>query len=153
MPAAPALVAATVDHLARFAPFDAMSPEDLAWLAERLKLGYYAKGEVVLSPRHGEVDRLFIIKQGVVQGEQAAKGGAWLELHEGESFPLGALLSKRPAISTFRAQTDVFATSWQRRTSTPCSSARPLSTTSARVASPRSSRNRRRACRPNTPPR
>lgn len=108
MPAAPALVAATVDHLARFAPFDAMSPEDLAWLAERLKLAYYAKGEVVLSPRHGEVDRLFIIKQGVVQGEQAAKGGAWLELHEGESFPLGALLSKRAAISTFRAQTDVF---------------------------------------------
>lgn len=108
MTAAPALIAATVAHLGRYAPFDAMSPEDLAWLAERLKLGYYAKGEVVLSPRHGEVDRLFIIKQGVVQGEQAAKGGAWLELHEGESFPLGALLSKRPAISTFRAQTDVF---------------------------------------------
>ncbi len=108
MSAAPALLAATIDHLARFAPFDAMSPEDLAWLVERLKLGYYAKGEIILAPAHGEVDRLFIIKQGVVQGEQAAKGGAWLELHEGESFPLGALLSKRAAISTFRAQTDVF---------------------------------------------
>jgi CBS domain-containing protein len=108
MSAAPALIAATVAHLSRFAPFDAMAPEHLTWLAERLQLGYYAKGEVVLSPERGEVDRLYIIKQGVIQGEQAAQGGAWLELHEGESFPLGALLSRRPAISTFRAQTDVF---------------------------------------------
>jgi CBS domain-containing protein len=108
MSAAPALIAATVAHLSRFAPFDAMAPEHLAWLAERLKLGYYARNEVVLSPARGEVDRLYIIKQGVIQGEQAAQGGAWLELHEGETFPLGALLSRRPAISTFRAQTDVF---------------------------------------------
>lgn len=108
MPAAAALIAATVAHLARFAPFDAMAAEHLAWLAERLSLAYYAKGEIVLDPSRGVVDRLYIIKQGVVQGEQPAQGGAWLELHEGETFPLGALLSHRPAISTFRAQSDVF---------------------------------------------
>ena len=102
-----ALIVATVDHLARFAPFDGMAREHMIWLAERLQLGYFAKGEALLEPEHGEVARLFIIKQGIVQGERE-DSVAWLELHEGESFPLGALLSRRPAISTFRAQSDVF---------------------------------------------
>ena len=101
------LILATVEHLARFAPFDGMAREHLIWLAERLEVGYFAKGEILLEPEQGEVDRLFIIKQGIVQGEREGSG-AWLELHEGESFPLGALLSYRPAISTFRAKGDVF---------------------------------------------
>lgn len=108
MSAPNALIQATVDHLARFVPFDGMAPEHLAWLAERLKLAYYGKGETLLAPAHGLVQKLFIIKQGVVQGDQG-DAGAWLELNEGESFPLGALLSSRAAISSFRAQTDVFA--------------------------------------------
>ncbi|TCS72144.1 CBS domain-containing protein [Sulfuritortus calidifontis] len=108
MPADTALIAATVEHLARFAPFDRMQNEHLAWLAERLSLAYYAKGETVLAPERGEVQTFYIIKQGVIQGEREGKG-AWLELHEGECFPIGALLSRRPAISHFRAQTDVFS--------------------------------------------
>lgn len=107
-PATPnTLILATADHLARFAPFDGMAREHLIWLAQRLKLGYFAKGEVILEPDHGEVDRLFIIKQGIVQGERDGSV-AWLEVHEGESFPLGALLANRAPISTFRAQGDVF---------------------------------------------
>ncbi|MDW8324872.1 MAG: putative nucleotidyltransferase substrate binding domain-containing protein [Burkholderiales bacterium] len=107
MTAAP-LTATVVADLTRHSPFDAMGAEDLEWLAQRLSLAYHPKGETILSPEQGEVDRLFIIKQGVVQGEQAGQGGAWLELHEGEVFPLGALLSRRAVISTFRAVTDVF---------------------------------------------
>lgn len=103
-----ALIQATADHLARFAPFDGMLRAHLIWLAERLRVGYFAQGEVLLAPAQGEVNRLFIIKQGVVQGEREAGADAWLELHEGESFPLGALLSRRAAISTFRARSDVF---------------------------------------------
>jgi CBS domain-containing protein len=103
-----ALIAATVDHLTRFVPFDAMSQEHLTWLAERLKLDYFAKGETVMSPDEGEVKRMLIIKQGVVVGEQNGDE-AWIELHEGEAFPIGSLLSNRAAISVFRAQTDVFA--------------------------------------------
>lgn len=103
------LILATVEHLARFAPFDSMAREDLIWLVRRLATGYFAKGEILLQPSQGVVNRLIIIKQGVVQGEREDSGGdAWLELHAGESFPLGALLSQRPAISTFRARTDVF---------------------------------------------
>lgn len=105
------LIQATADHLARFAPFDRMEREHLNWLAERLQLAYYAKDEIVLAPDKGEVQTLHIIKQGVIVGERDdQKGGAdaWLELHEGESFPIGALLARRPAISIFRAQTDLF---------------------------------------------
>lgn len=107
MAAPNSLIAATVDHLSRFAPFDRMDKAHLAWLAGQLKLAYYAKGEVVLAPERGEVQTLHIIKQGVIHGEREGEG-AWLELHEGETFPIGALLAKRPAISIFRAQTDVF---------------------------------------------
>lgn len=109
--AANSLIQATVDHLGQFAPFDRMEREHLLWLARKLALAYFAKGEVILSPgQAGEIPFL-IIKQGVVQGEQGvalAEEGAWLELHEGECFPLGALLANRPVTSTYRASTDVF---------------------------------------------
>jgi CBS domain-containing protein len=102
------LLQATAEHLARFVPFDGMARDDLIWLAERLNLAYYGKGETLLAPGDGNADKLFIIKQGVVSGEQA-NADAWLELHEGESFPLGALLSGRAAVSHFKAKSDVFA--------------------------------------------
>jgi len=106
------LILAIVEHLCRFAPFGNMEREHLIWMAERLKLGYYAKGETVLSPENGEVGTFFIIKQGEIHGEQdvvrAQEDSAWLELHEGECFPLGALLSKRPVNSTYKAGIDTF---------------------------------------------
>jgi CBS domain-containing protein len=102
------LLLATADHLARFVPFDGMAREHLTWLAGQLKLAYYGKGETLLDPADGAVKKLFIIKQGEVIGEQG-DASAWIELHEGESFPLGALLSGRPAISLFKAKSDVFA--------------------------------------------
>jgi CBS domain-containing protein len=102
------LAAATVQHLSRFAPFDVMAEADLAWLASRLTLAYHASGEVVMAPADGVAKQVFIIKQGRVLGE-SVDAGAWLELHEGEVFPIGAVLSGRPVISTFRAQGDVFA--------------------------------------------
>ncbi len=106
------LLLATAEHLARFAPFDSMAREHLHWLAERLKLTYYAKGETVLGPDAGPVKHFYIIKQGVIHGEQdvvrAQDDAAWLELHEGECFPLGALLSKRGVTSTYRVGRDAF---------------------------------------------
>lgn len=112
MAAPNSLILATVDHLARFAPFDSMEREHLVWLAERLKLAYYAKGETLLGPDSGPVKTFYIIKQGVINGEQdvvrAQDDASWLELHEGECFPLGALLSKRGVASTYRAGHDTF---------------------------------------------
>ncbi|HNQ04222.1 MAG TPA: DUF294 nucleotidyltransferase-like domain-containing protein [Thiobacillaceae bacterium] len=108
MPAANTLIAATVEHLSRFAPFDAMDRGHLVWLAQRLRLAYFARDEVLLAPHDGEVRRLYIVKQGEVYGEQDGED-AWVMLHEGECFPIGALLGRRPVISVFRAQGDVFA--------------------------------------------
>jgi CBS domain-containing protein len=110
--AANSLIQATVDHLSQFAPFDQMAREHVLWMAQRLALGYFAKGEVILSPDQAGKVNFFIIKQGVVQGEQGVarmqEGSAWLELHEGECFPLGALLASRPVTSTYLARSDVF---------------------------------------------
>ena len=112
MAAPNSLIYATAEHLGRFAPFDAMQREHLLWLTERLKLSYYGKGEALIGPDSGPMKAFFIIKQGVVNAEQdvvrAQDNAAWLELHEGECFPLGALLSRRGVASTYRAGQDTF---------------------------------------------
>ncbi|HEY9099722.1 MAG TPA: DUF294 nucleotidyltransferase-like domain-containing protein [Thiobacillus sp.] len=106
------LIQATADHLSQFAPFDQMDIEHVQWLAQRARLGYFAKGEAVLSPDQSEPVPFVIIKQGVVVGEQGVDGtlqdSAWLELLEGECFPLGALLANRPVTNVYRANSDVF---------------------------------------------
>ncbi|NNM79638.1 MAG: CBS domain-containing protein [Gallionella sp.] len=106
------LLAATAEHLRRYAPFDQMEAAHLHRLAARLRLAYYHQGEVLLSPEQGTALKLLIIKQGGVQGEQdvarAQEDAAWLELHEGECFPLGALLARRAVTGTYRARTDTF---------------------------------------------
>ena len=106
------LVAALVEQMMRQAPFDRMERDHLAFMAERFKLGYYAKGEVLIGPGRAPPDRLFIIKQGVVLGEQdvarAEHDTAFWELGPWESFPLGALLAKRPVASVYRAKEDTF---------------------------------------------
>jgi CBS domain-containing protein len=110
--AANSLIQAAADHLRQYAPFDQMEREHLLWMAQRLALGYFAKGEVVLSPEQPDKIRFFVIKQGMVQGQHGAApprgSDAWLELHEGECFPLGALLANRPVTGTYRASSDVF---------------------------------------------
>jgi len=106
------LTVATIEHLGRFAPFNRMETEHLQWLCARLKLGYYGKNEVMLSPDSGVANTFFIIKQGTVYGEQGVtveeEEAPWLELHEGECFPLGALLSQRAVNSVYRAAADTF---------------------------------------------
>jgi len=110
--AANSLIQATIEHLSQFAPFDQMQHEHLLWMAQKLALAYYAKGEAILSPGQSAPLSFLIIKQGVVQGEQgvvqAQTEPAWLELHAGECFPLGALLANRPVTSTYRASSDAF---------------------------------------------
>lgn len=104
----PSLLGASIDHLQRFAPFSRMEQGHLAFLVQRLKLGYYAKGATILTPEQGVATHFYIIKQGEVQGTRAQDDNAWLELHEGECFPVGALLSGRGVTSTYRASVATF---------------------------------------------
>lgn len=107
-----AIHASQLSFFAAHAPFDRMEPVHLLWMLERMSLAYYAQGEVIISPEQGNVERFLVIKQGEVLGEQAVAeatdADAWLELVEGECFPLGALLANRPVASVYRAGSDTF---------------------------------------------
>ncbi len=107
-----AIHASQLSFFAAHAPFDQMEQSHLLWMLERMQLAYYARGEVIASPEQGVVERFLVIKQGMVQGEQnvadASEADAWLELSEGECFPLGALLAHRPVASIYRAGHDTF---------------------------------------------
>ncbi|MCU0936303.1 MAG: DUF294 nucleotidyltransferase-like domain-containing protein [Gammaproteobacteria bacterium] len=108
----PVTLAPVLEFLSKHAPFSHMAPADLEFLAARLSLGFYPRGAPIVGPQDGPASRLFIIKQGRVRGESeagapGAEDGAW-ELLAGESFPIGALLGKRPVRMTQRAVEDTF---------------------------------------------
>ncbi len=107
----PSLIQQTVEQLRHHAPFDRMEYEHLTWLAERLKVSYFDKDEIITSPEQGVPTRLFIIRQGMVvgwQGSRRVEEAMALEFQEGEFFPLSALLARRPTNYTFTASDDVF---------------------------------------------
>ncbi|GAB1232181.1 DUF294 nucleotidyltransferase-like domain-containing protein [Ferrigenium sp. UT5] len=89
-----------------------MELEHVMWMLERMQLAYYAQGEIIASPEQGEATRMWVIKQGLVMGEQsvakASDNDTWLELMAGECFPLGALLARRRVASIYRAGSDTF---------------------------------------------
>jgi CBS domain-containing protein len=107
-----AIHSSQLTFFAAHAPFDRMEPPHLLWMLERMRLAYYAQGEVIVSPEQGIVESFLVIKQGMVHGEQnvadATEADTWLELAEGECFPLGALLANRPVASVYRAGKDTF---------------------------------------------
>lgn len=107
-----AIHASQLTFFAAHAPFDRMEPAHLLWMLEHMRLAYYARGEVIVSPERGVVNCFLVIKQGRVQGEQnvadASEADTWLELSDGECFPLGALLAHRPVAGVYRAVTDTF---------------------------------------------
>ena len=103
---------ATVEHLKRFPPFQNMQQHVLEALASRLTINYFATGETIIPANAPPPDTFYIVKQGVVQTEQLASTARQyrdtFELHEGECFPLGAILASRSPGSQFVAATDTF---------------------------------------------
>jgi CBS domain-containing protein len=95
------VIAALREH----APFDEMDEGALRFLAQRLRLAYYPRGEPVVGPGSGPVDRLYILKQGSVRGVGAA---AEVVLGAGECFPIGALIGRRATVYEYSAAEDCF---------------------------------------------
>ncbi len=95
-----------LDFLSQHAPFQQMAPAHVEFLAKRLQLGFYSRGEVITGPDDGPASRFFIIKQGRIRGEssqgETSEEEAW-ELVAGECFPVGALLARRPVHMIQRA--------------------------------------------------
>jgi len=102
----------TIEFLRKFAPFDHMAEPDLAFLVEHCRLAFYGAGEEILTPAHGRVEKLYIVKQGQVRGERPGTGGSEADkvllLTAGECFPIGALLGERATRTIHRALTDTF---------------------------------------------
>ena len=71
--AAAGLAAATRDFLRRHPPFDGMEADAIDFLASRVAVAYYPKGERILAPEHGEVE-FNAIKPGTL-GEQLLAHG------------------------------------------------------------------------------
>jgi CBS domain-containing protein len=86
--------------LAEHAPFDEMEPGALDFLERKLELAYYPRGEVIIEPQRGVVDRLHIVKQGRVRAD--------IVYGPGECFPVGALIARRATTNTYRAEADTF---------------------------------------------
>lgn len=106
---ASSLQQATLEALRLQAPFSAMAEADLAWLVGHLSVVYFPQDMTLLEAQSQPADHLFIIKQGVVEGEAPGTAGTrLLQLTSGEMFPLGALLSERAAANRYIAASDVF---------------------------------------------
>lgn len=110
---APSLVRATMDLLRKHAPFNGMNDAALQFLGRHLRLRYFAEGSSILAPQGGMVSRLYIVQRGVVTAAEPDKvvGGdrdSVLMLTEGECFPIGALIGRRPTTLTYSAYRDTF---------------------------------------------
>ena len=103
------LLESTVEALAAHAPFDGMEAGALRRLAGRLSLGYTPRGQTIVGPDSGVVDRLYIVKQGQVRGSAGAAAKVTdVVLGPGECFPVGALTGRRATVNTYRAEQDSF---------------------------------------------
>ena len=106
------LVSATIEFLQAFPPFDRMSHESLEFLAERVKLAYYPKDTLIVSPQSGVVRVLRILQRGKVlvrqAGEVSMMEQSSLALGPGESFAIGSVMAQRASSNHYTALGDVF---------------------------------------------
>src|SRR3954462_15980871 len=99
------LVSSTIGEPRRYAPFDEMEPAAIGFLAARLRIAYYPRGEHIVGPDSGELDRLYLIRQGAVR---RSRGGPEIVLSAGEWFPIGALIGGRATVYSYRSEEDTF---------------------------------------------
>lgn len=105
------IVDATIDDLRQHAPFDRMDQNSLAFLVERFKLAYFAKGRKITGPDYGVARTLYIVQRGLVLGERNDNALAWndaIEYGTGECFPVAEVVGKEPAGHLFVALEDSF---------------------------------------------
>ena len=106
------LVSATIEFLRSYPPFDRMEPEALQFLGEHVKLAYYPKDALIISPESGVVRVFRILQRGKVLARQAGEISVMehsiLTLGPGEGFPIGSVTAQRPSTNIYTALGDVF---------------------------------------------
>jgi CBS domain-containing protein len=106
----PQLARATIEFLRRYVPFNEMDEESLAFVAGRVKLGYYPEGATVVRPQGAPARTLLIIQRGRVRAHapDAPAGGTGFEFGPGELFPIDAVLGARATTRRYEAIDDLF---------------------------------------------
>ena len=106
------LVSATIEFLYDFPPFDHMETDALRFLAEHLKLAYFPKDALIISPDTGVVKTFRIMQRGKVLARQASEVSmmeqSMLTLGPGEGFPIGSVMAQRSSSNVYTALSDVF---------------------------------------------
>lgn len=106
------LVSATIEFLRDYPPFDRVEADALRFLAEHLKLAYYPKDALIVSPDSGVVTVFRIIQRGKVLARQAGEISVMeqsiLTLGPGEGFPIGSVTAQRSSTNLYSALSDVF---------------------------------------------
>jgi CBS domain-containing protein len=106
------LVSATIEFLRSYPPFDRMEHEAMRFLGEHVKLAYYPKGSLILSPESGVVQVFRILQRGKVAVRQASEVSvsdpSSLALMPGEGFSIGSVMAQRASTSRYAAIDDVF---------------------------------------------
>ena len=110
MSAAPALlVEATREFLCRHTPYNRIGDDALAFMISRLKLAYFAKDTLVLSPQMGPVEHLHIVHRGLVGSRTTdSRLEPDATLGPGEVFPVGALSAGGASTKLYHAVQDTF---------------------------------------------
>lgn len=102
----------TMHFLLRYAPFNQMELAHLAQMVEQCRLRFYAAGDPIVGPGDGKIERVCIVKQGLVLGQRPTPSGEALETTQeiapGESFPVAAMVSERATRSHYIAAEDTF---------------------------------------------
>lgn len=102
-------VAPYIDTLTLSEPFSEMRGDELARLLANASVSYHPPGETLLALGQ-TASECWVVLQGRVRGERDPESGvAVLELHTGEMFPVGAVLTGRSVVSRFFAEDEVFA--------------------------------------------
>lgn len=84
-------------RIGRIAPFDRIDPATLQAAVARAEIQPLQKGEVLLEPGMGPPNSFYVLLSGRVEGLANGSDGqpVW-SLGRGDSFPLGALMERRP---------------------------------------------------------
>jgi CBS domain-containing protein len=104
----PLIVDATVQFLRTHLPFSRMDRKDLEFVAERVRLGYFPVGTVIVDPAGGIADFLYIIQRGHVRVRNPNAALDDEVRGAGECFPVIALSAVSAGSRTFEATEDVF---------------------------------------------
>ena len=91
----------------RWHPFHRMSVACLDTLIHAAQEVYFAPQEVMISPAHGVIREVYLLRRGTVIGRR--EGSLAFSYEMGDLFPLGAAMARRPVTATYMAQGDVFA--------------------------------------------